>query len=417
MKKIIKASIVATMILSCGLTIIPTQKASAGQSEFIAPLFSGYVEYESNTILLSQDVVIDMSQYSGVKDIEGEVGQITTTSNYTVLTTQIGENFCLPFLGTIEEINEIQITVNGQAVQAERFYGDIPLYFAGQEEGRPSILEAIESVQPTTINDGTAKLYSFAPIGGEIEFSFQKSDTQTVIHNGVSWSSQGVNGYFYKGQNSSIEEYPYQIFVSNGELIDFQVNVEYTVSDISYQNYVDYYLDEVIAEIGEEYRPYYYSQFNRSLSGNVLDVSDVLYDFSAYMFVLMKVELPVGGSEIVVNSAVSPLVNALYNPYVYIVRTVSPYQQDCAYSLTVKLSQNLPCILEENIGLSRLKYTAKKQTADGYFVVSLEEKIDYIFQENTKGKSEIIYICCALVLGTGAVIILIALRKKQKSDK
>ena len=93
---------------------------------------------------------------------------------------------------------------------------------------------------------------------------------------------------------------------------------------------------------------------------------------------------------------------------------ISPYQQNCAYSLTVKLSQKLPYILEENIGISRLKYTAKKQTADGYFVVSSEGETDYIFQENTKGKREIIYMVCGIVLGTVAVIILIALRKKAK---
>ena len=60
--------------------------------------------------------------------------------------------------------------------------------------------------------------------------------------------------------------------------------------DISYKEYVDYYLNGWVAELGEEYRSYYYSKFNRYLSGGVYDVSDVLYDYSAYTFVLMQVE-------------------------------------------------------------------------------------------------------------------------------
>jgi hypothetical protein len=70
--------------------------------------------------------------------------------------------------------------------------------------------------------------------------------------------------------------------------------------------------------------------------------------------------------------------------------------------------------LEESFGLTRLKYTAKKQTADGYFVLSLEEKTDYILQENTKGEREIIYICYTIVLGMVTFSVLITLRKKAK---
>ena len=368
MKNIYKmvTGIITMLIASVSIgTTIPAKTASAGYNDFIVPLFSGYVEDASKSSITQHSTVIDMSKYNGAGGIDFDSGKITATSSYTISNAQAGAMFCIPCMGTMDELNDVEILINGQAVQSERLYGENPFYFAGENCGYLSVTYAIESVQPTTIKEGTGKVYTFETIGGEIEFSFQKNAEQTVIHNGASWSSQGVNGYSFKGKNSDMEEYPYQVFVSNGELIDFQANVEYTVSDTIYKDYVDYYLNEWIAELGEEYRPYYYSKFNRTLLGGVYDVSDVLYDYSAYTFVLMKVELPVGDSQIVVNSGVYVLVNALYKPYIYIVRTVSPYPQAVEYSLTIIPSEKLPCLVEQNIGLKDFSYTSNKQIDDG----------------------------------------------------
>lgn len=420
MKKIVNVITTVLMGLFVMSVTIPTKRASAGHTDFIVPLFSGYVEdeNENKATLIAQDTVIDMSKYNGVRGIGFDAGEITATSRYTVSNTQEETKFCIPYMGTMDELNDVEILVNGQSVQAERLYGENPFYFAGENSGYLSVTDAIKSVQPTTIKDGTGKVYTFEAIGGEIEFSFQKNADQTVIHNGTSWSSQGVNGYSFKGKNSDMEEYPYQVFVSNGELIDFQSNVEYTVSDISYKEYVDYYLNEWIAELGEEYRPYYYSKFNRNLSGGVYDVSDVLYDYSAYTFVLMKVELPVGNSQIVVNSGVYALVNALYKPYIYTIRTITPYSQATEYSLAIIPSENLPCLVEQNIGLKDFSYTSNKQIDDGYYIMSADKNPDYLFDNDApqKDKTWILYLGLgiggAILLGT-AIFLIVSWKKSR----
>lgn len=420
MKKIVNVITTVLMGLFVMSVTIPTKRASAGHTDFIVPLFSGYVEdeNENKATLIAQDTVIDMSKYNGVRGIGFDAGEITATSRYTVSNTQEETKFCIPYMGTMDELNDVEILVNGQSVQAERLYGENPFYFAGENSGYLSVTDAIKSVQPTTIKDGTGKVYTFEAIGGEIEFSFQKNADQTVIHNGTSWSSQGGNGYSFKGKNSDMEEYPYQVFVSNGELIDFQSNVEYTVSDISYKEYVDYYLNEWIAELGEEYRPYYYSKFNRNLSGGVYDVSDVLYDYSAYTFVLMKVELPVGNSQIVVNSGVYALVNALYKPYIYTIRTITPYSQATEYSLAIIPSENLPCLVEQNIGLKDFSYTSNKQIDDGYYIMSADKNPDYLFDNDApqKDKTWILYLGLgiggAILLGT-AIFLIVSWKKSR----
>ena len=215
-----------------------------------------------------------------------------------------------------------------------------------------------------------------------------------------------------------MEEYPYQVFVSNGELIDFQANIEYTITDIAYKEYVDYYLDEWIVELGEEYRPYYYSKFNRNLSGGVYDVSEVLYDYSAYMFVLMKVELPIGNSQIVINSGVYALVNALYKPYIYTLRTVSPYSQADEYSLTIIPSESLPYLVEQNIGLKDFSYTSNRQIDDGYYIMSADKNLDYVFDNDApqKDKTWILYLGLgiggAILLGT-AIFLIVSWKKSR----
>ena len=129
----------------------------------------------------------------------------------------------------------------------------------------------------------------------------------------------------------------------------------------------------------------------------------------------MKVVFP-GESEIVVNSTVSPLVNALYNPYIYIVRVISPYPQHCDYSLEIKLSEKLPYLLEDNIGLSKLKHNMVKQFADGYFVASAENKVEYLLQEKqetNKKNSTVFYISCASIMGFVLILLPICKIKPQ----
>ena len=406
------------LIASVSITTIPAKTASAGHSDFIVPLFSGYVEDTSKSSITKQSTVIDMSKYNGAGGIDFDSGKITAASSYTISNTQARATFCIPYMGTMNELNDVEILINGQPVQAEHLYGENPFYFAGKDSGYFSVTDAIETVQPTIIKDGMGKVYTFEAIGGQIEFSFQKNVDQTVIHNGAIWSSQGVNGYSFKGKNSDMEEYPYQVFVSNGELIDFQASVEYTVSDILYKEYADYYLNEWIAELGEEYRPYYYSKFNRNLSGGVYDVSDVLYDYSAYTFVLMKVELPIGNSQIVVNSGVYALVNALYKPYTCTIRAITPYAQATEYLLTIIPSEKLPCLVEQNIGLKDFSYVSSKQIDDGYYVMSADKNPDYVFDNNApqKDKTWILYLGIgiggAILLGT-AIFLIVSWKKSR----
>ena len=110
-KKIISIVVACFICLFSALTPIQKEIASAGQDDFIAPLFSGYLEDETKATLMSQNTVIDMSRYNGVRGVGEDVGIITAISSYVVSNTQEGSIFCIPFLGTMKDLQTLEITV------------------------------------------------------------------------------------------------------------------------------------------------------------------------------------------------------------------------------------------------------------------------------------------------------------------
>jgi len=124
MKKV--SSLILAMFIGFLFTpcITPVTKANAGQSDFIAPLFSGYVEDKSKATIIKHNTVIDMSNYNGAGGIDFDAGKIMAISNYTISNAQAGATFCIPYMGTMDELNEVEILINGQLIQAERLYGE-----------------------------------------------------------------------------------------------------------------------------------------------------------------------------------------------------------------------------------------------------------------------------------------------------
>ena len=375
--------------------LIRTQAASAGQDDFILPYYNGYVE-DGATIIL-QDTVIDMSGYNGVKGVGFDVGVVTVTSEYQITVMQEGAIFYLPYAGSLDDLNNVGIMVNGSRVVPERIYGDMPYYHAGLGGDSDTILESIASVKPSTL-EGTGKLYTFETSEEPLEYSFSKTENQTVLHGGRNWSRTDANSYTIKYNTNTNEEYPYKLFVSEGELQNFIASVNYSVEEITHKAYLDYYIDELVEELGEEYRAILYSNFNRNLNGQVEDYYDIVYNYSSYVFTLLKIPIPIGNVLLTVNTKVKPMVNGLYKPYIYTVRTVSAYPQECAYSLEIKTPTSMPYVVEENIGLSKLKYEGKTQIADGYYIVSAEKKPDYVLDNKEERAKNWLWLWILLVV-------------------
>ena len=320
--KQIIVGVIASILTLGSVRVLNVQTASAGQDDFIMPYYNGYVQ--DGATLLSQNTVIDMSAYNGVGGIGFDAGVITATSEYQITVTQENAVFYLPYAGYLDDLNNIEITVNSSRVEPERFYGDMPYYYAGLGGDKNTISEAIASVKPSIL-EGVGKLYTFETSEEPLEYSFSKTESQTVLHGGRNWSRTDANGYTIKYNTNTNEEYPYTLFVSEGELQNFTASVNYSVEEITHKAYLDYYIDELVEELGEEYRAILYSNFNRNLNGQVEEYYDIVYNYSSYVFTLLKISMPIGNVSISVNTKVKPMVNGLYKPYIYTVRTVSAY--------------------------------------------------------------------------------------------
>lgn len=407
--------IVAGILTLGSFGAISTQIASAGQDDFIMPYYNGYVQ--DGATILSQNTVIDMSSYNGVGGVVFDAGIITAMSEYQLNVTQENAAFYLPYAGGLEDLNSVIIKVNGTPITPDRVYGNMPYYHAGLGGDNNTILEAIASVQPSTL-EGLGKLYIFETSEEALEYSFSKTATQTVLHNGLNWSSYGSDGYSIKYNTNTNEQYPYKLFVTEGELQNFTANVDYEITDVTYKEFLDYHIDELIEEMGEEYRAILYSNFNRQLDGQVKDIYDVVYHYSAQVFALLKTPLLLGDVSLTIESKIRPMVNGLYKPYIYTVRTVSAYPQTCAYSLKVIPPEQLPYLVEQNIGLEKFSYTANKQIADGYYIMCADKKPDYALDNNTpqKDKTWILYLGIglggAILFGEG-IYLLVSWRKSE----
>lgn len=399
--KRVACSIIGCLLVISSFGTVNITTASAGQDDFIMPYYNGYVE--DGATILSQDTLIDMSGYNGVNGVGFDAGVITAASEYQLNVMQENTVFYLPYAGLLEDLNSVTIKVNGSSVVPERLYGDMPYYHAGLGGDGDAILEAIASVKPSIL-EGVGKLYTFESSEEPLEYSFLKTSTQTVLHNGLNWSSYGADGYSIKYNTNTNDEYPYKLFVTEGELQNFTANVGYEITDVTYKDFLDFYVDELVAEIGEEYRAMLYSNFNRQLDGQVKEMYDVIYHYSDYVFALLKTPLPVGAVSLTVDSKVSPMVNGLYKPYIYTIRTVSAYQQVCAYSLSVIPSDKLSYLVEQNIGLDDFFYAADKQVADGYYIMCADKKPDYALDNNTPPKDKKWILCLGIGLG-GAILL------------
>ena len=95
MKKVISLILALFIGLLFTPCITPMTKANARQSDFIAPLFSGYVEDKSKATIIKHNTVIDMSNYNGAGGIDFDSGKIMETSNYTISNAQAGATFCM----------------------------------------------------------------------------------------------------------------------------------------------------------------------------------------------------------------------------------------------------------------------------------------------------------------------------------
>ena len=71
------------------------------------PKVSAIISSGSFVSLLSHDTIIDMSLYHGIGEIGEDVGTIHATGVYKILSMKEGAVFCVPYLGTMENLNKI----------------------------------------------------------------------------------------------------------------------------------------------------------------------------------------------------------------------------------------------------------------------------------------------------------------------
>ena len=344
MKKLIAVVFAAV----CMLSGVKIDRASAEVAAEMRPYCTGYT---SGCEVEIQKTVYDMTDGAA---------RIAVTAEYELKSVGAGAAFYYPAIVSPYKLDEIEISVDGEAVTPQIFYGNMPI-FKGTEEDCEALEAGIESAAATELAEERGVLYTFEEAENGLEYSFTKAEGQSVWYSGHSPIVK--TGNEYRMQTNGIAGY--QIFASGGELENFAANAGYTKAETSYKDYLDGVIDEIILQLGEEMRGVYYSRFNRSENGEAVSLGEAVIYEKCLEFAVLKTELPMGAESVIVRS----YTEATETGEGYAERALAAYEAGYLQEVEIKYSKALPYLANTNLKIENGKYAGEGQK-EYYFLVS-----------------------------------------------
>ena len=178
---------------------------------------------------------------------------------------------------------------------------------------------------------------------------------------------------------------------------------------MSYNDYIDYYTEELIDELGwAKIRDYVCSQFNRYRHNQVCPIYDLWGQFDGKLLCMMSIDIPKtqsGQSILKINSIAEPMKNPNLDPMIYMVRSVMLQPQEYAYHSEIRLPSTIPYIIESTYQYEEGVYSGAKAAEDSYFVFSSAEKpVEKTYGTPSEPKKDwVLYVC----IGVGVVALIV----------
>lgn len=417
MKKI-KAILGAFLMLAMVSTVFTPKSNTTVEAQSFAgsiyPYFSAYIADAANGSISGQSDIFDLTAYTGAFRETAKV-----YSEYQISHTE-ATKITYPLIATLEELDAISITLNNVTVEPTIQYGETPFYQAGESIDNSFFFQNVESSE---LEDGEGVMYVFENITSPLSISFSLNEGQSVFF--TKCNSQKYANGVYTISSTATDEFPCTVFATDGELLSFQSDNVYTQKTMTYSEYIDYYTQDLIDELGwKRIRDYVCSQFNRYRNNNVCSINDLWGDFDGKILCMMSIDVPqtqTGQSILKINSIAEPMKNAYFDPTIYMIRSVMLQEKEYPYRAEIKLPSNIPYIIESTYSYENGIYEASKAAADSYFVFSSEQKpIEKTYgTPSEKNNDWILYVCIAVgVLGVATlVIIFVGLKSAKKSGK
>lgn len=380
----------------------------------IYPYFSAYIEESENGSIIEQKDIYDLTAYTGAFRDNAKV-----SSEYTI-SHSVATKMTYPVIATLEELETIAITLNNVAVQPKIKYGRTPFYQAGETIDNTFWFENVESPD---IVDGQGVMYVFENITAPLSISFSLNEGQSVFF--TKCNSQRYSDGVYTISSTATDSFPCTVFATDGELLSFQSDNSYTQKQMTYNEYIDYYTEELIDELGwAKIRDYVCSQFNRYRHNQVCSINDLWGQFDGKLLCMMSIDIPqaqAGQSILKINSIAEPMKNPNLDPMIYMVRSVMLKPQEYTYCSEIRLPSAIPYIIESTYKYEDGVYSGAKAAEDSYFVFSSAKKpVEKTYGTPPEQKKDwVLYVCIGVgVIGLAVLVVcLISIIRDKKIGK
>ncbi len=251
-----------SFLMALGVLTFNTYEIAQAQAfEQSIPTFGLYCEDEG--IIESGTVKFDLTNSELFsKQKAREESEYRVSGNQAV-------TFEIPFISSYIDIPQFDVTVNGQAVEGEIWYGDNQKRYGGNNSYLDatstdnSIIEQKLKMTYSPILDETiiGTLYTVTPNADTMTITLNLEKSCSYVYDGTnrrteSYSPDGTQSWGYENALSR-SSYQY-FFIGENTVIDFSTTCEFQTQEITFKDFIDrnYNTESIVKTIVEILKPF-----------------------------------------------------------------------------------------------------------------------------------------------------------------
>lgn len=389
----IKFSVIFLSLLLLALFPLSVMTANAMTFDIHKPSFGLYCNNQNAEINGRIKYVIDAD------------GNAVQHSEYTINGT-CNLDFDIPFISSLFDFPELDISVNGNAVTKEICYGE-PYSLFNVEPSYNFYSPNIDGIMGT--------VYTLTAPSESFTVNFKTLDNQNFIYRFTnSYTSQRGNGNFSYTINNAQPNLTYEIFAINGEFAELETTAETVKETIPVKEYIDRNfaaMEDYFSGYENATPDLLYALINNAIEKSInYDFFNFFFDsFSKQRVNAYKVSVKSNDLPCIISYSmpVYVLTNKNFEPAIYLTEQTATGNYNLDY--TIKLNSELPFIIESSAEIKKQSdyvYTAQNINDDFYFVFSSDKKPKSIYNDSNNDNLRIILyvvvgvIVCALIIGS-----------------
>lgn len=424
--KRISLIIAVILILFCAWTLFMPFVYTAQAMTFAAtqPTFGLYCATENRIISGSEKIDLTNSELFAKQKAVKE-------SEYHVQGNQATE-FEIPFISSAIELPQFNVTVNGQSIVGEVWYGDDASFRDIEKVENSVIEEKLNSTYSSVLDEATiGTLYTVIPDTDTITVSMKLENSCCYVYdytNSYSCSDKSNGEKTMTLKNALFYPSLQYFFIGENSVIDFSSSCECQRQTMTFKDFIDSNYEASKGFYEELNVPIeiFYSMANNLLQKNIsISFKELfMHSYEQMRFNTYKFTVPLNSDALISYSTEVELqVDNKFAPTTYMVEQKQIGNYPTNYYIA--LSNQTPYIIDASNPTEKSEdYYTASSTGNYYFVCSAEQKVIDTSpaeqpQPRTRNIPLIVTLLVLLVLSFIVTVVIISLiiRDRIKSKK